>query len=41
MPGLPALALALGELGGTMAAIVWLLGSASVPWYTQRVGGYD
>jgi membrane protein len=27
--------------GGTVAAFVWLLGSASVSWYMQRVGGYD
>jgi uncharacterized BrkB/YihY/UPF0761 family membrane protein len=27
--------------GGTVAAFVWLLGSALVSWYMQRVGGYD
>ena len=34
-------ALALGELGRRAAAAAWLLGSASVSWYMQRVGGYD
>jgi membrane protein len=27
--------------GGAAAASVWLLGSASVSWYMERVGGYD
>ena len=27
--------------GGAAAAIVWLVGSASVSWYMQRVGGYN
>jgi membrane protein len=27
--------------GGVVAAIAWLLGSAAVSWYIQRVGGYD
>ncbi len=27
--------------GGAAAAFVWLLGSASVSWYMQRVGHYD
>jgi membrane protein len=27
--------------GGTAAAAGWLLGSALVSWYMQRVGGYD
>jgi membrane protein len=27
--------------GGVVAASAWLLGSASVSWYMQRVGGYD
>lgn len=27
--------------GGAVAPSVWLLGSASVSWYMQRVTGYD
>jgi membrane protein len=27
--------------GGAVAAFAWLLGSAAVSWYMQRVGGYD
>jgi membrane protein len=27
--------------GGAVAATAWLLGSVSVSWYMQRVGGYD
>lgn len=27
--------------GGAVASSVWLLGSASVSWYMERVGGYD
>jgi membrane protein len=27
--------------GGAAASSVWLLGSASVSWYIERVGGYD
>jgi membrane protein len=27
--------------GGAVASFVWLLGSASVSWYIDRVGGYD
>jgi membrane protein len=27
--------------GGIMAALAWLLGSASISWYMQRVGHYD